>query len=157
MTVFNRVKKLADSQKISLKELALKLGMGENSIYRWKEKTPTTENLLKVADYFNVSLDFLLGRSYDTNIVETIAAHIDPTATEQELQEIINFIEEKQKQYQNEKTIDLVEIASKYDEDISKFVEENPNFHYEVLEQVSDEEAVRSVKSFIEIYKQNNL
>ncbi|WP_235185415.1 hypothetical protein [Listeria monocytogenes] len=25
--------------------------MGENSIYRWKDKTPTTENLLKVADY----------------------------------------------------------------------------------------------------------
>ncbi|EAF3120604.1 XRE family transcriptional regulator, partial [Listeria monocytogenes] len=77
MTVFDRVKKLADSQKISLKELALRLGMGENSIYRWKDKTPTTENLLKVADYFNVSLDFLLGRSPDISIIETIAAHID--------------------------------------------------------------------------------
>ncbi|ELB7106059.1 helix-turn-helix transcriptional regulator [Listeria monocytogenes] len=157
MTVFDRVKKLADSQKISLKELALKLGMGENSIYRWKDKTPTTENLLKVADYFNVSLDFLLGRSYDTNIIETIAAHIDPSATEQELQEIIHFIEEKQKQFDKQDTIDLVEIASKYDEEILKFVKENPNFHYEVFKPVSDEEAVRSVKSFIEIYKQNNL
>ncbi|MBC2274924.1 helix-turn-helix transcriptional regulator [Listeria welshimeri] len=157
MTVFDRVKKLADSQKISLKELALRLGMGENSIYRWKDKTPTTENLLKVADYFNVSLDFLLGRSPDISIIETIAAHIDPNATEKELQEIINFIEEKQKQHQKEETIDLVKIASKYDEDIAKFVKENPDFRYEVLEQVSDEEAVRSVKSFIEIYKQNNL
>ncbi|CAM3381797.1 XRE family transcriptional regulator [Listeria monocytogenes] len=157
MTVFDRVKKLADSQKISLKELALRLGMGENSIYRWKDKTPTTENLLKVADYFNVSLDFLLGRSPDISIIETIAAHIDPNATEKELQEIINFIEEKQKQHQKEETIDLVKIASKYDEDIAKFVKENPDFRYEVLEKVSDEEAVRSVKSFIEIYKQNNL
>ncbi|EAF3114215.1 XRE family transcriptional regulator [Listeria monocytogenes] len=157
MTVFDRVKKLADSQKISLKELALRLGMGENSIYRWKDKTPTTENLLKVADYFNVSLDFLLGRSPDISIIETIAAHIDQNATEKELQEIINFIEEKQKQHQKEETIDLVKIASKYDEDIAKFVKENPDFRYEVLEQVSDEEAVRSVKSFIEIYKQNNL
>ncbi|EAF3243357.1 XRE family transcriptional regulator, partial [Listeria monocytogenes] len=155
MTVFDRVKKLADSQKISLKELALRLGMGENSIYRWKDKTPTTENLLKVADYFNVSLDFLLGRSPDISIIETIAAHIDQNATEKELQEIINFIEEKQKQHQKEETIDLVKIASKYDEDIAKFVKENPDFRYEVLEQVSDEEAVRSVKSFIEIYKQN--
>ncbi|ORI34033.1 transcriptional regulator [Listeria monocytogenes] len=144
-------------KKISLKELALRLGMGENSIYRWKDKTPTTENLLKVADYFNVSLDFLLGRSPDISIIETIAAHIDPNATEKELQEIINFIEEKQKQHQKEETIDLVKIASKYDEDIAKFVKENPDFRYEVLEKVSDEEAVRSVKSFIEIYKQNNL
>ncbi|EAF3210354.1 XRE family transcriptional regulator, partial [Listeria monocytogenes] len=142
MTVFDRVKKLADSQKISLKELALRLGMGENSIYRWKDKTPTTENLLKVADYFNVSLDFLLGRSPDISIIETIAAHIDQNATEKELQEIINFIEEKQKQHQKEETIDLVKIASKYDEDIAKFVKENPDFRYEVLEQVSDEEAV---------------
>ncbi|KUG36507.1 repressor [Listeria monocytogenes] len=158
MTVFDRVKKNWQIlKKISLKELALRLGMGENSIYRWKDKTPTTENLLKVADYFNVSLDFLLGRSPDISIIETIAAHIDPNATEKELQEIINFIEEKQKQHQKEETIDLVKIASKYDEDIAKFVKENPDFRYEVLEKVSDEEAVRSVKSFIEIYKQNNL
>jgi transcriptional regulator with XRE-family HTH domain len=63
MSTFERVKKLADGQKISLKELALKLDMGENSIYRWKDKIPTTENLQKVADYFDVSTDYLLGRT----------------------------------------------------------------------------------------------
>ncbi|CAK20615.1 helix-turn-helix transcriptional regulator [Listeria welshimeri] len=157
MTTFDRVKVLAEKQKISIVELEEKLGFGRNSLYSWKKKTPNGENLKKVADYFNVTTDYLLGRSKNLNILETIAAHIDPNATEKELQEIINFIEEKQKQHQKEETIDLVKIASKYDEDIAKFVKENPDFRYEVLEQVSDEEAVSSVKSFIEIYKQNNL
>lgn len=62
MTTFERVKKLADSQKISLQDLANRLGFSENLIYRWKNATPKTEYLEKVADYFNVSVDYLLGR-----------------------------------------------------------------------------------------------
>ncbi|EAD4136007.1 XRE family transcriptional regulator [Listeria monocytogenes] len=157
MTIVDRVKSLCQKHDMSLNDLENELNFGKNSIYRWKERNPSIDKVDKVADYFKVSTDFLLGRSPDLSIVETIAAHIDPNATEKELQEIINFIEEKQKQHQKEETIDLVKIASKYDEDIAKFVKENPNFRYEVLEHVSDEEAVRSVKSFIEIYKQNNL
>ncbi|MBC1962696.1 helix-turn-helix transcriptional regulator [Listeria welshimeri] len=157
MTIVDRVKSLCQKHDMSLNDLENELNFGKNSIYRWKERNPSIDKVDKVADYFKVSTDFLLGRSPDLSIVETIAAHIDPNATEKELQEIINFIEEKQKQHQKEDTIDLVKIASKYDEDIAKFVKENPNFRYEVLEHVSDEEAVRSVKSFIEIYKQNNL
>ncbi|WP_167628971.1 helix-turn-helix domain-containing protein [Listeria valentina] len=65
MTTFDRVKKLADQRKLSLKELALKLNMGSNIIYKWKTQIPTTENLQKVADYFNVSTDYLLGRTDD--------------------------------------------------------------------------------------------
>ncbi|EAG6958969.1 XRE family transcriptional regulator [Listeria monocytogenes] len=157
MTIVDRVKSLCQKHDMSLNDLENELNFGKNSIYRWKERNPSIDKVDKVADYFKVSTDFLLGRSPDLSIVETIAAHIDPNATEKELQEIINFIEEKQKQHQKEETIDLVKIASKYDEDIAKFVKENPNFRYEVLEHVSDEEAVRSVKSFIEIYKQNKL
>ncbi|MBC1524921.1 helix-turn-helix transcriptional regulator [Listeria booriae] len=62
MTTFERIKKLADGQKISLKELALKLDMGENAIYSWKKKTPGADKIKVVADYFDVSTDYLLGR-----------------------------------------------------------------------------------------------
>lgn len=62
MTTFERIKNLADSQKISLQELATRLGFSENLIYRWKNATPKTEYLEKVADYFHVSVDYLLGR-----------------------------------------------------------------------------------------------
>lgn len=63
MTTFDRVKKLADEQKISLKDLAIKLNMGSNIIYKWKAQIPSGENLQKVADYFDVSTDYLLGRT----------------------------------------------------------------------------------------------
>ncbi|EPC3220441.1 helix-turn-helix transcriptional regulator, partial [Listeria monocytogenes] len=68
MTTFERVKVLAEKQKISLKELALKLNMGENAIYSWKVKTPGADKLKAVADYFNVSTDYLLGRTDNPQI-----------------------------------------------------------------------------------------
>ncbi|MGX6979083.1 helix-turn-helix domain-containing protein [Vagococcus elongatus] len=63
MTVFDRVKMLADKQKISIVELEEKIGFGRNSLYSWKKKVPNGESLNKVADYFNVSTDYLLGRT----------------------------------------------------------------------------------------------
>lgn len=66
MTTFERIKKLADSRKISLQELATRLGFSENLIYRWKNAVPKTEYLEKVADYFHVSVDYLLGREDDS-------------------------------------------------------------------------------------------
>ena len=63
MTTFDRVKKLADEQKISITELEEKLGFGRNSLYSWKKKIPNGVSLQKVADYFHVSTDYLLGRT----------------------------------------------------------------------------------------------
>lgn len=63
MAVFDRVKGLADSQKISILDLENKLGFGKNSLYRWKTSSPASDKLQKVADYFNVSTDYLLGRT----------------------------------------------------------------------------------------------
>lgn len=70
MTVFDRVKKLSDKQKISIVELEEKLGFGRNSLYSWKKKTPNGDSLNKVADYFNVSVDYLLGREEKTSLAE---------------------------------------------------------------------------------------
>lgn len=65
MTVFDRVKLLANKQGISIVELEEKLGFGRNSLYSWKTKTPNGDRLTKVADYFKVSTDYLLGRTDD--------------------------------------------------------------------------------------------
>ncbi|WP_439443640.1 helix-turn-helix domain-containing protein [Listeria aquatica] len=65
MDLFDRVKKLADEQHISLKELGSKLNIGENAIYQWKKRTPGIDKIEKVADFFNVSTDYLIGRTDD--------------------------------------------------------------------------------------------
>lgn len=63
MTTFDRLKKLCEEQKISIVELEEKLDFGRNSLYGWKKKVPNGANLEKVADYFDVSVDYLLGRT----------------------------------------------------------------------------------------------
>ncbi|WP_139008887.1 XRE family transcriptional regulator [Lactococcus lactis] len=62
MTTFERIKKLADNQKISLQKVAIDIGLSENAIYGWKTRKPKGEDLAKIADYFHVSVDYLLGR-----------------------------------------------------------------------------------------------
>lgn len=63
MTAFDRLKILCDEQKISVNALEEKIGLGKNTLYSWKKKVPTGTNLEKVADYFDVSVDYLLGRT----------------------------------------------------------------------------------------------
>lgn len=62
MTLYERIDELAKKQKISVFDLSLKLGMGRNAIYQWKKSVPNVEAVQKVADYFNVSVDYLLDR-----------------------------------------------------------------------------------------------
>lgn len=60
-----RLKTLRKERKISQLKLALDLNMNQNSISRYEnmEREADYKTLLKFADYFDVSLDYLLGRS----------------------------------------------------------------------------------------------
>lgn len=60
---FEKIKELADKQGISLNILEEKLGFSRNTIYNMKKSTPNIERVSKIADYFNVSTDYLLGRT----------------------------------------------------------------------------------------------
>lgn len=52
------------------------------------------------------------------------------------------------------KEINITEIASKEDEEINKFVDENEDFKVVAARVMNDAEAVKAVKSFIEYYEQ---
>ncbi|EAH4230502.1 XRE family transcriptional regulator, partial [Listeria monocytogenes] len=114
---------------------------------------PDMETIVKLANIFGVSTDYLLGRS-NNGFIDTIAAHIDSNATEEEIKEILAYIEEKRKEYANEEEIDITDIAAKKDADVAKFVEENPDFKAVAARVMDDEEAVKAVKTFIEYYEQ---
>lgn len=60
-----RLKELRQEKKISQLKLALDLNMNQNTISRYEnlEREADYKTLIKFADYFNVSLDYLLGRS----------------------------------------------------------------------------------------------
>ena len=62
-----RLKELRKMKNISQLKLALDLNMNQNSISRYEnlERQADYETLIKFADYFNVSVDYLLERTDD--------------------------------------------------------------------------------------------
>lgn len=59
-----RLKELRQSKKLSQKALAEAVGMSDTGIqnYELETRTPNADVLVKLADYFGVSVDYLLGR-----------------------------------------------------------------------------------------------
>ena len=60
-----KIKELRKEKNISQIKLALDLGLNQNSVSRYEsgERQADYQTLIKIADYFNVSLDYLLGRT----------------------------------------------------------------------------------------------
>ena len=60
-----RLKELRTKRHISQVKLAMDLGMNQNSISRYEngEREADYETLFAFADYFGVSVDYLLGRT----------------------------------------------------------------------------------------------
>lgn len=59
---FELIKQLARKRGYSLTKLNDQAGLGTNSIYHWKNTTPSTDSLAKVAKVLGVSVDYLLGK-----------------------------------------------------------------------------------------------
>ncbi|MFU0790709.1 MAG: helix-turn-helix transcriptional regulator [Virgibacillus proomii] len=88
MTAFDRVKKLCEEQKISVVELEEKLKFSRNSLYSWKKNKPSSAKLEKVADYFDVSTDYLLGRTNKKRYYDLTEK--DEREIQKELKKVIN-------------------------------------------------------------------
>lgn len=100
MAQFDKILKLLRNEKhMSQQELADALGISKSSInmYERGERQPNFEVLETIADFFNVDIDYLLGRTNKTTKIinpNTIAAHFDGDEyTPEELDEIKAFAE----------------------------------------------------------------
>ncbi len=67
---FEKIKELADKKGISINRLEEQLGFSRNTIYNMKTKKPNAERVAAIADYFNVSTDYLLGRTDNPRIAK---------------------------------------------------------------------------------------
>lgn len=61
--LLERVDSLINEKRMSRAELERRLDLSQGSIRNWSKKTPGIDKLQKVADYFDVSTDYLLGRT----------------------------------------------------------------------------------------------
>ena len=60
MTLVERIKKLAKEHGTNLANLERELGISNGVIRRWDNASPTCDKILRIADYFSVSVDELL-------------------------------------------------------------------------------------------------
>lgn len=81
---FDRIKELAKKQGLSINLLEEKLGYSRNTIYNLKNSKPSTERISEIADYFNVSTDYLLSRTDNPAIAsdDNTNKYLGPAETE---------------------------------------------------------------------------
>lgn len=60
MSIYERIEKLRKLANLSQGKLEKELGFSNGSISKWRNSTPTPERLQKIADYFGVSVDYLM-------------------------------------------------------------------------------------------------
>ena len=60
-----RLKELRRARHLSQLKVAMDLNMSQNTISRYEngQRRPSFEELVALADYFDVSIDYLLGRT----------------------------------------------------------------------------------------------
>lgn len=71
MAAFNeRLKELRTSKGLSQKQLSIEIKISDRGIQRYEygEREPSMSTLIALADYFNVSIDYLVGRTDNPKI-----------------------------------------------------------------------------------------
>lgn len=63
MDIVGRIKALCVERQLTFAELERTVGISNGQIRRWNSVSPKSETLQKIADYFGVSTDYLLGRT----------------------------------------------------------------------------------------------
>ncbi|OTN87563.1 hypothetical protein A5819_000009 [Enterococcus sp. 7E2_DIV0204] len=68
MNTYEILKELSKEKKISIRQLEMKFGYSNGYLAKWKNNTPNSEELIKLADYFDVTVDYLLGRTDERTV-----------------------------------------------------------------------------------------
>ena len=88
-----RIKELRDERRLSQKFLAEKIGTSQRNIGRWEngENEPTYTQLIKLADFFNCSIDYLVEREDDFgNVISSAGNGAELSRDEKELLRLFN-------------------------------------------------------------------
>ncbi|HEL0000471.1 TPA: helix-turn-helix transcriptional regulator [Streptococcus equi subsp. zooepidemicus] len=89
-STFELVKQLCKKNGISLNYLEDKLGYSRNTLYKLKSQKPNAERIAEIADYFNVSTDYLLGRTDNPNIAKD--TYLTPSGKEMDLAQLADGV-----------------------------------------------------------------
>jgi transcriptional regulator with XRE-family HTH domain len=64
--IAEKIKEAVNDNGTKLGDMFSELGISPNTLHNMKTSMPKTDTLAKIADYLNVSVDYLLGRDLNT-------------------------------------------------------------------------------------------
>lgn len=99
-STFEKIKELAKKQGKSLGSVEEDLSYGRNTLYKIKNSTPNAERIAEIANYFNVSTDYLLGRTDNPHVASDSAKDF---VDEQERNTLVMFRKETEGMSDSEK------------------------------------------------------
>lgn len=116
MGLYEKIKLLSKEKKISIRKLEEDLEYGNGTIRRWDSATPGVDKIKRVADYFDVSVDYLLDRE------ERFASKND---IDDDLQDLVmmfrrneaNVPEEKKEEFRKDVERYMRMLQSEFNED----------------------------------------
>lgn len=74
--IAERIKNAAAQNNCKLGDMFAELGISANTLHNMKTSMPKTDTLAKIADYLNVSVDYLLGRQIKNSTPDEIRSAI---------------------------------------------------------------------------------
>lgn len=89
--VAERIKELAQKKNISVKQVLSDIGLGFNTMSNMKTSMPKSDNLAKIADYLDCSVDYLLGRTDDPKITGSTYINSNNNSVNQAINGNINL------------------------------------------------------------------
>ncbi len=121
MTLKERIKKLSDEQNISLPALESELGFGNGTIVKWDKSIPNADKLNKVANYFNVSMDYLLNG--ERNLLPSIELNNPHNIINTIITNLTDYLKKNPIKYKSE-ILDLDYICNSQDEKLNLFLQD---------------------------------
>jgi transcriptional regulator with XRE-family HTH domain len=105
-----RIKKLRENRNLNQIEFSKILNISNTTLSQYEagNRTPSDEIKEKVADYFNVSVDYLLGRTEKSNLEDECSKEENfhmfdvsnlPEEAIKQIEDYIEFVKQKYKSY----------------------------------------------------------
>ena len=93
-----RIKELREEKNLSQLEVAKGVETSQRNIGRWESgaNEPTSSFIIKLANFFNCSIDYLLGREDDFGFIQTTGE--DYTSSEKRIISIYRGLSERERE-----------------------------------------------------------
>lgn len=142
----SRLRSLIEENHISKQKLADEIGVSRQAISQYCDGStvPNADKLLKIAEYFNVSLDFLVGKTEAKTDNKDVQFICDYTGLNESSVDILHYFVHILSKYPE----DLALTNEQYEEDIS-YLEDTLNFYNYLITSDKSSELTSHLSSYL--------